>query len=248
MSCTQREVVERLELGAVAEAELSAFREHARGCAECGASMEELTYLKRLLVGTFREVEAELRPQRELVEARLGDSPCDLAPHVVGARTSASRQPESRTAGGRAFSRRWRRWFLAVNAAAAGLLLVLYAGYASVIQVKQEVLARSTRIEVKNLALALRNQADASAAGLPASGAEAIVVALSRPGRAGALPPLAALPTERISGALLLDGYGRPFSYARLDARSARIYSWGPNRRDDGGGDDDVVAFVVLSQ
>lgn len=108
---------------------------------------------------------------------------------------------------------RHRRLLLVGYASAAALLLTAYAGYWGVMRVQSRSLAIETRIGVKNLAIALR--------ALKAGSQE---------------PPSLDAALARLG--LRADPYGNAFA---CDA--GRVYSYGPNGRDDRGAQDDVVAI-----
>jgi len=107
---------------------------------------------------------------------------------------------------------RHRRLVLLGYASAAALLLTAYAGYWSVLRVQNRAMALEARVGVKNLAIALR------ALKVGSSEAPTLDVALVRLG-------------------LRVDPYGNAFA-----SDAGRVYSFGPNGRDDRGGQDDVVA------
>ncbi len=162
----------------------------------------------------FADVGGSLRPIRARVLERLP------APGRSGRQPPALRPIP--------FLGRKRRLFLLVNALAASLLVATYAAYLSVIRIQRQAQAAHARVEVRNLAIVIRTLRERAAAAAPATTPAAADVERAAFGDA-----LARLGLES-------DPYGNPYALAS----AGRVYSYGPNGRDEGGAGDDFVGYA----
>lgn len=209
MSCEYETLIDRRVLGDLPPDELLTLRAHIAGCAACEARFEEAGAMERLLVGAFREIAPRLRSPREAV---LGAIERGLAPAPASPRRE---RPV------RLFGRR-PGLFLLVNAIAAASILAAALGYVylGLVNLERQALTTQARVEVRNLAILLRERVRGTQAS---------------PGAADLQGALTALGLER-------DAFGHEF---RIDPEGARLYSPGPNGRDERGGGDDIVASVA---
>jgi len=240
------------------EEALAAVRQHVAGCGACRAGLDDLETVDRLLVGAFRWLESDLRPQRAAILARLGEgapvTALEGAPSEgVGsgrAARASGRQRTARPLSGRSRSSSPRRlgWFFALHAVAALALFSGYLGYLSLLRLERSNLARLTRMDVRNVALAMQSRALKQGRELPPESRSALLLALGirEPNRSE--PARTGLPAGRVENGQLLDAFGRALVYERKAPREARIYSLGPNGRDEQGEGDDIVALVTLPQ
>ncbi|MHC4392880.1 MAG: hypothetical protein ACYS22_16425 [Planctomycetota bacterium] len=234
--CPRTLDVERAELGGLDVENAAELRAHAITCDACSAAVADLSHTERLLLGAFRWLDGEARPQADAVLARL-DEPATIEAHPAPSESARLRPLRRR--------RRRTAILIGVNLIAATLIVAAYAGYLTFMRLEREGLLNGARIEVRSLAMVIEADASQRGTALPSGDGSVILEALGRPTREGAEPALAALSPSRIRAGMLLDGFGQPFAYAE-DKGSAKVYSYGPNRRDDRGEGDDVVALVQL--
>ncbi len=126
---------------------------------------------------------------------------------------------------------------------AAALLLLAWLGYTAVYRIAlRDALAHSTRLDMRNLGLALERWAREHGGALPIGDSAQLLALLSQPGRDGRTPVFE-VPRRWIRDGRLTDAFGRPLRYRALGER-ALLYSCGPNGRDDGGAADDIVVWL----
>jgi hypothetical protein len=160
-----------------------------------------------------------------LLERSFAATATALAPvrERVLARIAEMPPPRPRRDGGRVAAPplfgRHRALLLLVLGSAASLLLTAYFGYLSMVRIQRQTQIVQARVEVRNLAIVLRTFREAS------------------PEPATPREPCGALPNALARLGLAADPYGNAYA---CDA--ARIWSWGPNGRNEGGAGDDIAA------
>ncbi len=221
-ACPQGAAIDRQVLGDLDADGLARLKAHVLACEPCRSRLEEATHIETLLVGVFRDVESRLSVPPERVLARLDETRPGRDP---SGRLRPAGPPRPRP-----FLRsRVGQWFLLLNGIAAAFIALAFGTFATLRGASQATLTTRTRVEVRNLAIALESYRERQGT-LPPAGSRSLVAAL------GADFPFA---SERLADGIYRDPFGGPIAYD-----GARVYSYGPDGRDDGGAGDDLVCAI----
>jgi len=220
--CPYVELVDQRAFGALGASEEMKLRDHLPSCPMCRAALHDHEALEEAVFGEFEELDSELLDTRALLIERIG---------------AAIRSDDELVTSAKLRRLQGRFMLFAIQFAAGFLILLAYAG--SMVGIKlRESRERElfTRVEIHALTVCTRVYLGALKV-LPPAGNAALVQRLRQPYKAG--KPYYSFPAERLRDGRFLDRWSQPYVYQRTDG-GFRIYSLGPNGKDDGGAGDDI--------
>jgi type II secretory pathway pseudopilin PulG len=225
--CPYENLLEQQILGELIGEDSIRLSEHTEKCSHCQAAFSDLNKLEVLLESQAIEIEQQFKSSRPDLLARI--------------------QKEIRNSDDLVTPRRLRRlnsrFILYTTQLVAVLMIVLtyVASMASVMTLKRREQVRFTKNEIRALLAVTRTYKKVNQS-YPQAGNAQLVEQLSQTHirESERKRPYFNFDPNRVKNGLFVDPWSRPYIY-QVGNSGIKIYSLGPNGRDESGGGDDIV-------